>query len=138
MPVPKDDPVPEDDIVCRFIRKQDWSFRDNRPKPGAFKQPALSVWHKDQLLAHGIPLEDLRIEHLANHGQALHTVGDYLKFADCSAQVAETPFGVRVEWRPEDEHVAEPWRRWRFAHAQVEAVEGPGNFLRTCLQSLQD
>ena len=41
----------------------------------------------------------------------------------------ETPFQVQVEWRPEDKYVDEPWRRWRDAHVQVEAIEGPVKFL---------
>ena len=122
-------PVPEDDIVCRFIRPNDWSKRDQRPRPSAFKQAALSVWHRDRLRSRNAALEDLRIEQLSGYGQAHHTTGDYLAFADEAEEIEDQQFKVQVEWRPEDQHVDEPWRQWRYAHVQVEAVEGPDKFL---------
>ncbi len=122
-------PVPSDDILCRFVRPNDWSRILNRPKPGAFKQAELSVWHRDRLRERGVPLEDLRIEHLAGYGQAHHTVGDYLDCAREAEQIEGEPFRVQVEWRPEDEYVAEHWRQWRYAHVQVEVREGPVQFL---------
>ena len=122
-------PVPHDDIVCRFIRPQDWSRRDNRPRPGAFKQAGLSVWHQGRLCERNIALTALCILHLTGYGQALHAAGDYLAIARESALDTGLPFQVQVEWRPEDEYVAEPWREWRYAHVQVEATEGPSNFL---------
>lgn len=30
-------PVPEEDIVCRFVRSKDWNKPERRPKAGAFK-----------------------------------------------------------------------------------------------------
>ena len=122
-------PVPEDAIVCRFIRRDDWSIRDSRPRPGAFKQADLSVWHRDYLLSRHVLLKDLCIEHLTGCGQAHHAVADYLEFAWRAAQCEGTPFQVQVEWRLEDQYVEEPWRLWRDAHVQVEAVEGPSKFL---------
>lgn len=122
-------PVPPDDILCRFIRPSDWSKRDNRPRPGAFKQASLSVWHKDRLLDCQVQPEDLRIHHLTGCGQAHHTAADYLQFALEAARIEGTPFQVQVEWRPDDQYVQEAWRFFRFAHVQVEAIEGPGNFL---------
>ena len=47
-------PVPEGDTLCRFVRAKDWSRRDNRPKPGAFKQHRLSVWHTSILDQNGV------------------------------------------------------------------------------------
>ena len=122
-------PVPLDDILCRFIRPSDWGKRDNRPRPGAFKQASLSVWHKDSLEEQRVALEDLLIEHLTGYGQAHHAAGDYISLAGEAAGLEGIPFQVRVEWRPGDEHVAEPWRRWRYAHVQVETIIGPDNFL---------
>ena len=122
-------PVPEDDILCRFIRPRDWSRILNRPKPAAFKQAALSVWHEARLRERNVLLTDLLIEHLAGFGQAHHTAGDY---HDCAREAARRdgePFQVQVEWRPEDQYVAEPWREWNYAHVQVEATEGPQQFL---------
>ena len=74
-------------------------------------------------------LEDLRIAHLAGCGQAHHTVGDYLRFATEAAESEGVPFRVQVEFRSENEYVAEPWLLWAYAHVQVEAIEGPPNFL---------
>ena len=121
-------PVPEDDIVCRFVREQDWNTRDNKPKSGAFKQPCLSVWHVGRLQARNVQVEDLRLKHLEGVGQAHHTAGDYLRLAIEVAECEGTEFQVRVEWRTEDKYVEETWRPWRYAHVQVEALEGPGNF----------
>ena len=122
-------PVPQDDVLCRFIRPRDWNKGTGRPSQRAFAQPGLSVWHIGSLLEKGVSLEDLCIEHLAGYGQAHHTAGDYLRFAAEASESEETPFQVEVEWRPEDQYVAEPWRPWAYAHVQVEAVEGPPNFL---------
>ena len=69
-------PVPEEDIVCRFVRSKDWSKSEQRPKPGAFKQPDLSVWHQARLRAHHARLEHLQFGSLARTGQAHYTVGD--------------------------------------------------------------
>lgn len=122
-------PVPADDIVCRFIRPKEWNRRDNRPKQSAFRGPGLSVWHQERLRQSGVPLENLRIEHLAGYGQAHHTAGDYADFASEAAQANDVPFQVQVEWRPDDEFVSAPWRQWQYAHVQVEAITGPAHFL---------
>ena len=109
-------------MLCRFVRPADWSTRDSRPKPGAFKQPALSVWHCDRLRERGVQLDELRIEHLGGNGQAHHTAGDY------DAYARESSLAVHVMWRPDDQYVGEPWRRWNYAHVQVEATSGPAQF----------
>lgn len=114
--------VPSEDMLCRFVRPADWSPRDSRPRPGAFKQPALSVWNVDILDQHGEAINELRIEHLSAHGQAHHTAGDYVTFA------RRTGLNVQVVWRSDDDYVAEPWRRWNYAHVQVEATSGPAQF----------
>lgn len=122
-------PVPSPDTLCRFVRPRDWSERENRPRPGAFKQAGLSVWHQDKLRGRGVALSDLLIEHLAGHGQARHTAGYYVELARETERLEGQPFRVRVEWRPDDEFVAEPWRQWNYAHVQVETEAGPPNFL---------
>lgn len=122
-------PVPEGDTLCRFVRAKDWSNRDNRPKPGAFKQHRLSVWHTSILDQKGAALSDLCIGSLEGSGRAFHTAGDYLRIAAEASSLEQTPFAVRVEWRSEDEFVGEEWRQWRYAHVQVESVRGPGDFL---------
>lgn len=121
-------PVPPDAIVCRFIRPQDWSRRDRRPKPGAFKQAGLSVWHQARLNERGCSLADLQVMHLVGCGQAHHTAGDYTQLARAVSDTTGQPFQVQVVWRPEAEFVAEPWRLWRYAHVQVETTQGPPQF----------
>lgn len=101
--------VPPDDMLCRFVRPADWSTRDSRPKPGAFKQPELSVWNCDKLRERGVQLDELRIEHLGGHGQAHHTAGDYEAYA------RQSSLAVQVVWRPGDQYVGEPWRQWNYA-----------------------
>ena len=116
-------PVPVDDNVCRFIRKKDWSTELDKPKAKAFKQNAMSVWHEGRLEAQEATLDNLQIGELAGSGQLSLTVGDYLDIASrVSSRIGET-FQIQVEWRPEDEYVAEAWRQWRDAHAQVETTE---------------
>lgn len=122
-------PVPQEDTLCRFIRPRDWNKGTGRPSQRAFAQPGLSVWDLERLTEHEVSIDDLRIEHLAGCGQSQHTAEDYARFAVEAAESEKTPFRVSVEWRPEDEYVAEPWRPWAYAHVQVEAVEGPPNFL---------
>ena len=122
-------PVPDDDTLCRFVRAKDWSRRDNRPKPGAFKQHRLSVWHADLLARNGIALSVLCIGSLEGSGQAFHTAGDYPRIAAEASAIEQTAFAVQVEWRPEDDFVGEEWRQWRYAHVQAESIEGPGDFL---------
>ena len=128
-------PVPASDIVCRFINpdRETWNPRLNTPTQRAFKprrQEGLSVWHRKRLCERGIPLGNLLIENLVGYGQAHHTVGDYLALALQVAQDENEHFQVRVEWCPEDEYVRLPWRQWRYAHAEVEAIVGPADFLR--------
>lgn len=101
-------PVPDDDILCRFVRERDWSYAENRPRPGAFKQASLSVWHLNRLYEQGAALSDLQIGHLAGSGQAHHTAGDYRRLARRVSQFQGLPFQVEVEWRPENANVAEP------------------------------
>ena len=122
-------PVPDNDIVCRFVRRRDWNKRDNRPKTEAFKQAGLSVWHQERLREQDVSLRDLQIKHLSGCGQVHHKAEDYRRFADEAAQKDGVSFQVQVEWRPDDEYVAGPWRQWRYAHVQVEATVGPANFL---------
>ena len=120
-------PVAAEDIVCRFIRPADWSRRDQRPRPGAFKdRRGISLWHRKRLRQQAVALEDLLIEHLTGWGQAHHQAGDYADLAAIAAEKEGQSLQVRVEWRPEDEYVAPAWRPWRYAHAQgeTETIDG--------------
>ena len=121
-------PVPPDDIVCRFINpdRKTWNPNLNQPTQRAFKQAGLSVWHQGRLRRRDVALEELLVENLAGYGQAHHQVSDYLALALQVEQEENVPCQVRVEWRPDE--VTEPWRQWRYAHAQVESTEGPPDF----------
>ena len=117
-----------DDMLCRFVRPRDWSSRDHRPRPGAFKQSGLSVWNCNKLRERNARLDELRIRHLSGSGQAHHTAGDFLRHAYDSQLRGGEAFQVRVMSRTDDEYVEQDWRRWRYAHVQVEAVSGPDKF----------
>ena len=114
--------VPEADVVCRFLRpKRDWSEEERRPKPGAFKDPALSVWHPVCLQAAGDRLEDLQFASLERTGQAHYSVGDICQTAREVVREAEPSetgrLDVAVEWSPDT--VFEAWKRWAYAHIEV-------------------
>ena len=126
-------PVADEVILCRFIRphRDHWSVRDQRLKPGAFKDSRgdLSVWDVGRLEQHSVPVADLLIDALTGCGQAQHTARDYREFAAEAAAEVNYPLQVAVERRTGDEFVAEPWRRWSYAHIQVETAAG-GNAAR--------
>ena len=115
-------PVPPEGMVCRFIRPKDWNKANQSPKPSAFKDKrgGLSVWRLERLQQQSVPIEDLLIDHLAGWGQAHHLAGDYTDFAAQATRQTGQPLQAKVEWRPEDEYVAPPWRQWSHAHAQAE------------------
>lgn len=116
--------VPDAVVLCRFIRphRDHWSVRDQRLKPGAFKdnRGGLSVWDVALLEQHSASIADLLIDALSGYGQAHHTAGDYRQFADDAAADAGYPMQAAVERRTGGEFVAEPWREWSYAHIQVE------------------
>ena len=114
--------VPEEDIVCRFVRSKDWSIDQRRPKPAAFKQVDFSVWHPARLEAQGARLEQLQFGTLARTGQAHYTVGDFCRLASEVEAEAERSgetgkLDLMVEWSPDT--VLEAWKRWADAHIEV-------------------
>ena len=120
-------PVPPEDVVCRFIRQREWSESENRIKHSVFKQSGFSVWHKKRLNDNDVQLEDLRIDSLCGAGQIHFRVSDFTEIAIRISQRQESPsFEVRVEWRPEC--VPENFRKWNYAHVQVELSDGSKNF----------
>ena len=111
-------PLPPEDTVCRFVRDDDWSKREGRPRSGAFKQPGLSLWHPDRLQANDACLEDLQFGSLQGSRQALLTVQQFLDAARCAERKRGGVLRVAVEWRPDT--VAEAWQQWSYAHAEME------------------
>ena len=118
-------PVPSDDVMCRFIKpeKGKWNTNLGLPLPRAFKQDDLSVWSKNELRTQNAEPADLLIDNLAGHAQACHRAQEYLDYAEQVAQEEGIECEVQVVWRPDK--VDSPWYRWKDAHAQVEALEGP-------------
>ena len=110
--------VPKEDIVCRFIRPGEWSKRENRPRPGAFKQVGLSVWHRERIQSMGATLEDLQFGSLEGSGTALLTVSQIFEAAETAERKRSGKLRVDVEWNPET--VDKAWRQWKDAHAEVE------------------
>lgn len=121
-------PVPPEDTVCRFIvpDRSKWNPKQGKPTQRAFKQADLSVWDKDKLESECAQLEDLQKVSFMGWGQVHHLVDDYFRHARDVEQQEREPFKIQVEWRPETVP-AELWE-WRYAHAQVEATEGPVDF----------
>lgn len=119
-------PVSSGDTVCRFVRTRDWSQTEGRPKPGAFKSANMSVWNQDRLNERGVELSALQIGALTGSGRAHYQVSDILRLADEAKQEgnerrgAPSNFSVQVEYRTEDEYVEPDWRKWNYAHVQVE------------------
>ena len=108
-----------------------WSEREQSLHEGAFKPKKdedLSVWHVGRLRARNVPLEDLLIENLTGFGQVHFKVIEYSRLANKVAEKLGQIFSIQVEWRPDDEYVDPPWRKWRYAHAQVEALQGSRRF----------
>ena len=121
-------PVPSDDVMCRFIKPErgKWNTNLRLPLPRAFKQDDLSVWSKNKLRTQNAEPADLLIDNLAGHAQAYHRAQEYLDYAEQVAQEEGIEYEVQVVWRPDK--VDPPWYRWKDAHAQVEALEGPRDF----------
>ena len=111
--------------VCRFIRDQDWSPINNRPRPQAFKDNnGLSVWDKDLLDQEAVPLDELRIVDLQGTGQAHHAVGDYFRLAEEAARCKGGTTKILIERRTDDKRVPEPWRKWNYAHIEMHVLSG--------------
>ena len=115
-------PVPPTYIVARFIRESEWSEETGMAKAKSLKSKDMSVWHEGTLIKQGATLETLKFGSLEGSGHFTLTVQEYLDIASEVAATIQNPFEVQVEWRPEGEHVPEPWRPWRDAHAQVEML----------------
>ena len=95
----------------------------------------MSVWHEGRLTECGVTLEELQLESLEDSGRAFHTVADYLELADEVEQKTGKSCELRIEWRSEDCNVLEHWRQWRYAHVQVEMMDG-SRFLPPSLRNL--
>ena len=117
-------PVPPNDIVCKFVRKQDWSVELGQPKQQLFKGIDSSVWHQNRLEDMDATLADLQFGEFEGSGQLHLTVQEYLDIASKVASEIADPFGITVEWRSEDQYVVESWSKWREAHAQIEIAKG--------------
>lgn len=114
--------VPDEDIVCRFVRSKDWSESEQRPRPGTFKQIDLSVWHQANLQSHAVRLEDLQFGSLARSGQAHYIVGDFSRIArkvkaEAARRGESGRLDVTAEWSPET--VPEEWEQWVTAHVEI-------------------
>ena len=65
-----------------------------------------------------------------------HTAQDYLDYAREAESKENTTIDVQAVWRTDDEYVEVPWRKWRDAHVQVEAMSGPEQFTAVYRQLL--
>ena len=71
-------PVPNSDVVCRFIRPSEWSSVEKAPKKRRLKEQDMSVWSIGGLGKMSASLADLQIQHLEGSGQLNLAVQDYL------------------------------------------------------------
>ena len=117
-------PEQDDGFFCRFVRRQDWSVLEHRPKPGAFKhKDNVSLWHERRVLDHGDQLHDLQFGPLADTGQAYFRAGEIERHAqDVEAKAkaegnCNCSLSVTVEWRPEA--APKDWQKWVDAHAEI-------------------
>lgn len=129
--------VPDEDIVCRFVRAKDWSEGEDRPKPGAFKQVDLSLFHEGRVQDKGNDLSDLQFGSLFGTGRAYYRAGDFSRFAQkikscAEPELANAALSVEVLWKPET--VSEAWLRWADAHVEMTAPETNCKTLMTRLR----
>lgn len=114
-----DETVPDDDVVCRFMRAEEWSESENRPRANAFKRSNMTVWHEDRILASGSQMSDLQIGQLHGSARAYYAAGDFsavAKEVKCeTGEYAE----ASVLWNHSDEAVPYEWSKWKCAHAEV-------------------
>ncbi len=124
-------------MVCRFVRARDWSVGEDRPKPSAFKQVDLSLFHEERVQNHGDDLSDLQFDSLFGTGRAYFHAGDFSRFAQKIKSRAEPEFAnaalsVEAVWKPET--VPEAWLRWADAHVEMAAPETNCKTLMTRLR----
>ena len=134
--------IPQDDIVCRFIRPQSnkWHKSKRRPRPDAFNdgrdQKGISLWHRDRLLSRSVPLKDLRLGSLEGSGQIHYTARDYYELAMEAADEKGRPLPIRLEWRTRKEQVTKQWWKWRYAHSEVLLPNDPDKGTLQCFRHL--
>lgn len=114
--------VANHETVSCFIQEDKWSTTLNRPMATAFKRVDLSVWREEKLKANGASMDDLRIESFVGCRYVSYVVEHITQMAN------EAGLSVQVLRRTEDEYVKEPWRPWRYAHAQIESTQQLASF----------
>ena len=114
--------VSEEEWICRFISQGKWDEELQQPTPRAFRASdrELSVFNPKRVEQIGGTIRDLCIEQLGGAGEA------YLQVQTCIdlGKGISAPFNPKVYWRPDK--VADPWKLWQEAHAQIESQGGNG------------
>ena len=128
--------VPPDAMLCRFIRETDWSESKGRPKADLFKQPAWSVWDVSLLTRNQTSNNELRLGEFESAGQLYFTAGDYLKFAQEAVQLRGPGLSLQIIRRPDDTHVPDLWRRWAYAHVEVDTTATPKKSVLTLFRRI--
>lgn len=116
--------VSEEEWICRFITPDKWDDELQQPTPRAFRASdhELSVFHPKKVEEAGYSLRDLCIEQLSGAGEA------HLQVEACVNldPPISAEFNPKVYWRPDK--VADPWKLWQEAHAQIESRGGNSGF----------
>jgi hypothetical protein len=128
--------VPPDAMLCRFIRETDWSESAGRPKADLFKQPVWSVWDVNLLTRNQTPNNELRLGEFKSAGQLYFTAGDYLNFAREAVQSRVPGLSLKIVRRPDDTHVPDLWRRWAYAHVEVDTTSTPEKSVLTLFRRI--
>lgn len=129
--------VSEPDVVCVFVRPQDWNSNKGEPRTTAFagREWSLSAWHCERVTGLGSQLSELAIDSLVGSKETLFTVGEFAEalYAPLDnslnkGDLSSSDLEVSVVFRPEPEYVRPKWRTWADAHTQAEHNNGNNKF----------
>ena len=118
--------VPNDYLMCRFIRPGEWDFESGEPFPAAFRASdnQLSLYHIETVVTLGSDMSELCFGSLSGAGEAHLRASDFPAAASENSNLAH--LNPKVVWRPDK--VEPKWSKWEEAHAQVETSAGDDHF----------
>ena len=122
-------------MVCRFVRPDQWSYEEKRPKPGAFKDKrGLTLWHERKLEENNATIHDLKFDHLEKFGEAYYRVEDFEIYAQKANERENGTLEVSLHWRPTTALGA--WEQWNYAHIEMDEDASHDEALRVLRRKL--
>ena len=118
--------VPDDHILCRFVRSKEWSTNTNGPLNGAFKgirnkktlKAEITNWDKSLMAQRGANIESLRTGNLENHPHTVYLKpSDYKNAAEEAEREKQEPCRISIQYTPHS--VAPEQTPWAYAHLDV-------------------